>query len=406
MSGIKHEGYSSLMTSIKTQIPPFSYVEVQSKLLLHSNAIETTSKAEIPNPRTVANLKINGYTMDEKMRISNDKWAKLTQEQRDAFKEKRKQLITKRSLPSNQNGGKDGTDKEKEKINQHNKLSKYKINKLKQTKKQYDALIKALNTTEDKESDDRTLATPVISNVSTTDSKLDVSKCNSNVKAMIKRLISQNSNVRTIHYRQSYRNEENHTHYTVTVDSGADTCLDGSGHIVLEYTERRANVKGFDNDVEVNNLCIGTSVTAVDLSSGESIILLKNETIDHTSQLNSMLSVNQFRCNNIDIDDVLSMFVVAGRKGSQQMVVGTDDNSDCVCVPFEYKNNFTTYNCRTPTNDELLNLPIYVLTSDALWDPTSINSSNYQLVTNNCLPTLTGQNINEYNLTANGIVSK
>lgn len=221
------------MTSIKTQIPPFSYIEVQSKLLLYSNAIEITEKAEVPNARTVANLKINGYTVDENMRLLKEKWNKLTQEQREAFKEKRKQLVTKRSLPSSQNG-KDDTDKEKDKSNQSNRMSKSRINKLKQTKKQYDALIKALNTTEEKGSDDRTVATPVISNVSTTDSKLDVSKCNSNVRAMIKRLISQNSNVRTIYYRQSYRNEEGQTHYTVTVDSGADTCLDGAGHIFLE----------------------------------------------------------------------------------------------------------------------------------------------------------------------------
>ena len=165
-------------------------------------------------------------------------------------------------------------------------------------------------------------------------------------------------------------------------------------------------MKGFDNDVEVNNLCIGTSVTAVDLPSGESIILLKNESIDHTSQLNSMLSVNQVRCNHIDIDDVPSMFEVAGRKGSQQMVVGTDENSDCVCVPFDYKNNLVTFQCRTPTNDELIDLPIYVLTSDALWDPTSINSTNHKLTFNNLLPTLTGTNINEDNRMAHGIISK
>ena len=122
LNGIKHDGYSSLMTTIKTQIPPFTYVEVQNKLLLHSNAIETTSKADTHNTRTVANMKINGYTVDEKMRLSNDKWEKLTQEQKDAFVEKRKQLRTKRSFPSNQNNGNENAGKEKEKTNQHQKL--------------------------------------------------------------------------------------------------------------------------------------------------------------------------------------------------------------------------------------------------------------------------------------------
>ena len=80
------------MTTIKTQIHPFSYVEVQNKLLLHSNAVETTTKSDTHNTRTVANIKINGYTVDEKMRLSSEKWDILTQGQKDAFIEKRKQL--------------------------------------------------------------------------------------------------------------------------------------------------------------------------------------------------------------------------------------------------------------------------------------------------------------------------
>ena len=183
------------------------------------------------------------------------------------------------------------------------------------------------------------------------------------------------------------------------------SCIHGAGHIFLEYTERTANVKGFDDDVEVNNLRIGTSVMVVDLASGESIILLKNESIDHTSQLNSILSVNQVRCNKIDIDDVPSMFEVKGGKGSQQMIVGTDENSDCVCVPFDYSINLVTYDCPTPTKDELINLPIYVLTSDALWDPSLINSTNIQLISST-LPNLTGNNINKDNCTVHGIISK
>ena len=41
--------------------------------------------------------------------------------------------------------------------------------------------------------------------------------------------------------------------YSVTVDGGADTCLDGKGHIFLEYTPRVANVVGFDDDVTKTN---------------------------------------------------------------------------------------------------------------------------------------------------------
>ena len=110
---------------------------------------------------------------------------------------------------------------------------------------------------------------------------------------MIKKIVSNCGIVRTIQYGQTHRNDPDQAHYKVTVDGGADTCLDGAGHIFLEYTERRATVRGFDNDVTIDDLKIGTSVTAVDLPNGRSILLLKNETIDHTSQLNSMISVNQ-----------------------------------------------------------------------------------------------------------------
>ena len=136
LNGIKHEAYSSLMTSIKTQIPPFSYVEVQNKLLLHSNAVETSSKSDTPNTRTVANMKINGYTVDEKMRLSSEKWDLLTQEQKDTFIEKWKQLRTKQSFPSNQKNDKGNEDKVKN--NQKQGLSKSKIKKLKQTQKKYE----------------------------------------------------------------------------------------------------------------------------------------------------------------------------------------------------------------------------------------------------------------------------
>ena len=92
-------------------------------------------------------------------------------------------------------------------------------------------------------------------------------------------------NVRTVCYKgkTTYHNDKGQEEFNVTVDSGADTCLDGEGHLFLEYTERYANVVGFDDDVEVKNLRIGTSITAAELPSGKTVLLLKNEAIDHTS---------------------------------------------------------------------------------------------------------------------------
>lgn len=103
------------MTNIKTQIPPFSYVEVQNKLLIHSNAVETTPKSDNHNTCTVANLKINGYKVDKNMRLSDERWNLLTKEQKDAFLEKRNQLCMKQSFPSNQKNDKENyKDEEKQ----------------------------------------------------------------------------------------------------------------------------------------------------------------------------------------------------------------------------------------------------------------------------------------------------
>ena len=60
------------------------------------------------------------------------------------------------------------------------------------------------------------------------------------------------------------------------MDGGADICLDGAGHIFLEHTKHQETVLGFNNNVSVQDLKIGTSVTAVDLPTGKIILLLKN----------------------------------------------------------------------------------------------------------------------------------
>lgn len=167
--------------------------------------------------------------------------------------------------------------------------------------------------------------------------------------------------------------------FNATVDGGADTCLDEDGHIFLEYTEKIANVVGFDDNCTKTNLHIGTSVTVVTTSDGNDILLLKNESIDHTSQPNSMLNVNQVRAHGVDIDDCPSIYTIPGRQGRQSMIVGEEDDGHEVIVPFSYTNNLVTYPVRKPSEYELENLPVYILTSDQPWDPTAQSDNDYLL---------------------------
>ena len=62
-------------------------------------------------------------------------------------------------------------------------------------------------------------------------------------------------------------------------------------------------------------LPIGTSITAAWNSLGETVILLQNEQIDHTSQPNSMLAPNQVRHYGIDLDDCPNCYEIDGRPG-------------------------------------------------------------------------------------------
>ena len=109
----------------------------------------------------------------------------------------------------------------------------------------------------------------------------------------------------------------------MTVDGGADTCLVGKGHIMLEITERKANVIGFDDGLTRSNLPIGTAATVVTTEAGEDVILILNEAIDHTSQDHSMLSVNQVRAHGLGIDDSLN---IIGK------VVDLEDNPWCLVL--------------------------------------------------------------------------
>ena len=116
-----------------------------------------------------------------------------------------------------------------------------------------------------------------------------------------------------------------------------------------------------------------------------------------------MISVNQLRYNKIEIDDCPSIYTRQGRKGSQQMIVGYDDDDDPVTVPFDFENNLLTFECQTPTKDDLKNLPMFVLTSDELWDPSSVQSTLHSM--NTFHPTLPGNDINPSQRLAHNIVS-
>ena len=129
-------------------------------------------------------------------------------------------------------------------------------------------------------------------------------------------------------------------------------------------------VTGFDDREVSEDLPIGTSVSKVKTKTGEEVILLANEQIDHSAQDNSVFSVNQLRAFNVDVDDCPAVYERDGVSGRQSMIVEGD-----VEIPFMYENNLLLLEAVPPTNEELERLPIFVVTSAAPWDPRTPTSS-------------------------------
>ena len=380
---IKDKAYETFITTAKTRSPAYKYHEFVYALQLHASEIEGKSRlpSEPRDPRSISYVtKINGYDCNDYGMLSNTVWRKMTAAQKDAYFKTKDKLKSEgkikqsnRNFKSQDNTDSNSTFKKPFKSQKQRDTFKAKISKL---KKQSNA-----------NQDINDSSVPTSTSNASSSSNYDLSQVSESNLAMINKLITQNggrkiNNVRTILYHNVQAiSTENDDEFLVTVDGGADTCLDGKGHLFLEYTERVATVVGFDQKLTQKNLHIGTSVTVVSLPSGDDILLLKNESIDHTTQANSMLSVNQVRAFGIDIDDCPSIFTVAGRKGRQSMIVGTNDDESAVELPFQFTNNLICYAIREPTMQELETLPIFILTSDAPWNPSlqPNHPSNHQI---------------------------
>ena len=160
-------------------------------------------------------------------------------------------------------------------------------------------------------------------------------------------------------------------HIQATIDGGADTCLLGSSFRMFEYSERKANVASFDDALHVNNLRIGSGVTAFDHADGSTYLLMVHEGIDYTSQHNSIISVSQSRYHGVDICDRHPRFRVNNQPGLFRMSVQDIE------IPFTMEKGLVSLRVRKPTDDEISNCPVLELTSDAPWDPSYLTGDTF-----------------------------
>ena len=154
-------------------------------------------------------------------------------------------------------------------------------------------------------------------------------------------------------------------------DSGADTCLLGSAFTMISLTDRKALVGGFDDTLTIGEKNIGSGVAAYDKSDGSTILLLVNEAIDHCSQPNTMLSLNQMRHYGVDVCDVHPHFTNGGRQGLFRIKVGDHE------LPFRMENGLAALKVRRPTDSELVDCEVVRLTADSHWDPSYLQGNNF-----------------------------
>ena len=139
----------------------------------------------------------------------------------------------------------------------------------------------------------------------------------------------------------------------------------------VEWTDRYANVISFDNSLQLENLRIGSGVTACEVPDHGTVLFMVHEGIANTTQPNSIFSVTQARHHGVDICDRHPKFKSDGKAGRFSMKVGDLD------IPFQMHNGLTSLNIRRPTDEEIDTCPIIELTSDLPWDPTYISGDNF-----------------------------
>ena len=378
---LKHKEYAPMRLPQATRVPLEKYVKElrQFAVLIEKSQPKDSRNTSINNTNTTktedGEIKlidtISGLKIDKDGKASKEDFGNLNDEKRQSFLQKRREMIKDPKIgfkkhpnfeSSNTGGG--GSNKNVNSNNAPNyaKMQRTltgKINKLKQElgekndgnsnskSKEKEALIQSVNS----------------ASMPDEQRKKIVAYMEKHIKAM--RTVEYNA---ALVKRANLLETSDESNPTI-IDGGADTGMNGSAYVFLEHTSRKANVIGYDADMVKKGLPIGTSVTATKDSNGKTVILLQNEQIDHSSQPNSMLAPNQVRHYGIDLDDCPSCFEIDGRPG--RMSMKTEDFE----IPFEFEKGLIFLKTWRPSKIELQTCPVIMITSDAEWNPESLQGS-------------------------------
>jgi hypothetical protein len=147
------------------------------------------------------------------------------------------------------------------------------------------------------------------------------------------------------------------------IDSGTDSTTVGKNCTIIETTDRKANLTGFHDTLNITNAPIVTAAFAYDAEEGP-IILVVNEAVYLENNSTSLLSTVQAREHGILVDDC------AKRHGGSQSI-----QIEELVIPLKLSSALMHIQLRKPTDYELANCDHYTLTSDQPWEPSTLNDT-------------------------------
>ena len=155
----------------------------------------------------------------------------------------------------------------------------------------------------------------------------------------------------------------------------ADTCCLGTNFIPIGFTNRTADVYPYDSDyAPALNVPIVSSATAYDHSDGQTYILIFHESLYYGQKLShSLINPNQVRHNGVDFWD-------NPYDRDHDLSIEPDEGP---IIPLIYSGTKLNFHTRVPTNEELSTCQHIEMTSQAPWEPASVQLLELQTAKDN-----------------------
>ncbi len=146
------------------------------------------------------------------------------------------------------------------------------------------------------------------------------------------------------------------------LDSGEDTCLCDQDVLVVEETDRKVDVIGYNDNTRTKDVTIGSAMMLPTTSDSMEVLIHVNEGLlfEHGKSLFSTTQIRHFKHH---VDETLRCF---GGKGCIDTLEGHR-------LLFHLDHGMLTAKIRCPTDDEMKHLDVIELTSDIPWDPSELD---------------------------------